>query len=138
MNKVILPSYNIIPDVGLYLDQTVRFLNEYTAAFGEELTGSMVTNYVKLKIVPKAKGKLYNREQIALFILVALCKKVLSMDQIKKLVGYMNDDLEECYKTFVSILEGDRTVDNSQQEMILKICDIILQKRELDEIIAGM
>ena len=43
-----LPRYAQIPDVGLYLEQVVRYVNTHLAPLGEpELTISMVSNYVK-------------------------------------------------------------------------------------------
>ena len=43
-----LPRYAQIPDVGLYLEQVVRYVNTHLAPLGEpELTSSMVSNYVK-------------------------------------------------------------------------------------------
>ena len=48
-----LPLYENIPDVGLYLDQITKYINFYLEK-DNQLTGSMITNYVKLKIVPKA------------------------------------------------------------------------------------
>ncbi len=43
-----LPRYNDLPSVGLYLDQTVQYVNSYFRTFcGVELTSSMVSNYVK-------------------------------------------------------------------------------------------
>lgn len=48
-----LPRYAQIPEVGLYLEQVVRYINARLAPLGEpELTGSMVSNYVKQKLVP--------------------------------------------------------------------------------------
>ena len=42
-----LPRYTQIPDVGLYLEQVVRYVNTHLAPLGEpELTSSMVSNYV--------------------------------------------------------------------------------------------
>lgn len=47
-----LPRYNDLPSVGLYLDQTVQFVNGYFRSFcGVELTPSMVSNYVKKGVV---------------------------------------------------------------------------------------
>ena len=40
-----LPRYEQIPNVGLYLEQVVRYVNAHLAPLGEsELTSSMVSN----------------------------------------------------------------------------------------------
>lgn len=57
-----LPRYEQIPDVGLYLEQTVRYVNSFLAPLGEvELTASMASNYVKHKLLP-APGKNSTRQ----------------------------------------------------------------------------
>lgn len=78
-----LPAYTEIPDVGLYLEQTVKYVNSFLTPFpGMELTNSMVSNYVKKGILPNAVRKLYSREQIAYLIYIAVVKVSLSMDNI--------------------------------------------------------
>ena len=48
-----LPRYEQIPNVGLYLEQVVRYVNAHLAPLGEsELTSSMVSNYVKQGLIP--------------------------------------------------------------------------------------
>ena len=47
-----LPRYRELPDVGLYLEQVVRYVNRYMILDGNELTASMVSNYVKQKLIP--------------------------------------------------------------------------------------
>ena len=52
--------------MGLYLDQTVQFINGYFRDFpGVELTPSMVSNYVKKGIISHPVKKKYTREQLA-------------------------------------------------------------------------
>ena len=46
-----LPGYQEIPNVGLYLEQTVKYLNEFLVPLGAEITPSMVSNYVKKGLV---------------------------------------------------------------------------------------
>ena len=38
-----LPRYRELPDVGLYLEQVVRYVNRYMILNGNELTPSMVS-----------------------------------------------------------------------------------------------
>ena len=43
-----LPRFREIPDMGLYLDQTVKYINRFLEPLGGmEITSSMVSNYVK-------------------------------------------------------------------------------------------
>ena len=76
-----LPRYEELPSVGLYLDQTVQFVNGYFRSFqGVELTASMVSNYVKKGIISHPVKKKYTREQLASLIYIVVSKTVLSMD----------------------------------------------------------
>ena len=75
-----LPAYESIPDVGLYLEQTVKYINSYFDSFESmNLTASMVSNYVKKGLVANAVKKQYYREQIAYLFFIAVAKNVLSM-----------------------------------------------------------
>ena len=79
-----LPKYNEIPNVGLYLEQTSKYISEsLSPLFGNAITGSMISNYVKKGLVSNPVKKQYDREQIAYLIFIAVVKNVLSMDDIK-------------------------------------------------------
>ena len=82
-----LPRYEQIPSVGLYLEQTVQYINECLAAVNqEEITGSMISNYVKKGLIKSPVRKQYSREQIAYLIFIAIGKLVLSMDDLLLMV----------------------------------------------------
>ena len=75
-----LPRYNDIPNVGLYLEQVVKYISEYLEPLGSfSLTGSMVSNYVKKGLVENPVKKQYDREQIAYLFFIAVAKNMLSM-----------------------------------------------------------
>ena len=86
MNEFSLPRYNDIPNVGLYLEQVVKYISEYLEPLGSfSLTSSMVSNYVKKGLVENPVKKQYNREQIAYLFFIAVAKNVLSMEDIRLL-----------------------------------------------------
>lgn len=105
-----LPRYNDLPSVGLYLDQTVQFVNCYFRSFcGVELTPSMVSNYVKKGVIDHPIRKKYTRDQIASLMYIAVSKTVLSMENIDALFkmqrahcsagaayDYFCDEMENC------------------------------------------
>ena len=73
-----LPRYRDLPAVGLYLDQTVQYVNACFRTFcGVELTPSMVSNYVKKGILSHPVKKKYTREQIASLMYIVVSKTVL-------------------------------------------------------------
>lgn len=71
-----LPRYADLPQMGLYLDQTVQYVNSYFRTFcGVELTSSMVSNYVKKGILSHPVRKKYARDQIASLMYIAVSKR---------------------------------------------------------------
>lgn len=83
-----LPRFHEIPDVGLYLEQTSKYIyDSYAPLGGIGLTGSMISNYVKQKLIPRPVRKQYGRDQIAYLIFIAAAKQVLSMDHIRIIIG---------------------------------------------------
>ena len=82
-----LPSFNEIPDVGLYLNQSVTYINRvFQSLEGISITESMISNYVKKKLVPNPIKKQYSRESIAYLIFIAVAKTVVSLDDIEALI----------------------------------------------------
>lgn len=81
-----MPRYRELPDVGLYLDQTVKYINRYLAPLGcVEITASMVSNYVKKGYISNPVRKLYDAEQIAYLFFIAVAKSALPMEHIARL-----------------------------------------------------
>ena len=78
-----MPRYHEIPDVGLYLEQVVKYINDALSPMAQaEMTGSMISNYVKKGLIAKPVRKQYNREQIAQLMFIASAKTVLSIDDV--------------------------------------------------------
>ena len=106
MLKFQLPAYQEIPNVGLYLEQTLKYINDTFSAFRSvELTKSMISNYVKLGYLRRPVKKQYDREQIAALLFIAVSKQVLSMDNIGKLLKLFRmqvelGSMEESYTAF--------------------------------------
>lgn len=81
-----MPRYREIPDVGLYLDQTVKYINRCLAPLGcMEITSSMVSNYVKKGYIANPVHKQYDAQQIAYLFFISIAKSVLSMENIARL-----------------------------------------------------
>lgn len=104
-----LPRYDQLPDVGLYLDQVVKYVNRYTNLCDEtQLTPSMISNYVKQKIVPGPSKKSYGPVSIAYLIFVAYTKLVLPLDSIKYMISIQLEqyELPIAYNYFCDELEN--------------------------------
>jgi len=82
-----LPRYAELPNMGLYLEQTVKYINSVLQPLGGmELTGSMVSNYVKKDLIANPVKKQYYAEQIAYLFFVVVAKNQLSMEDIGLLI----------------------------------------------------
>ena len=83
-----LPRYHEIPDVGLYLDQVVKYIGQYLNMFGEiSITASMISNYVKKGLVDNPVKKQYDRQRIAYLFFIVVAKNVISLDNLALLIA---------------------------------------------------
>ena len=81
-----MPRYHELPNVGLYLEQTAKYINSFLLPLGcMEITTSMISNYVKKKLIDSPVKKQYYADQIAYLFFIALAKNVLSMEHIAEL-----------------------------------------------------
>lgn len=104
-----LPRYHEIPNVGLYLEQTVKYINECLSPLTDEaITSSMVSNYVKRDLVANPQKKQYGREQVAYLIFIAVAKTVLSMDDLRLIISVQKRtySAQVAYDYFCSELEN--------------------------------
>ena len=104
-----LPSYQEIPDVGLFLDQTAKYISQYLAPLQENaLTGSMISNYVKKGLIANPVRKQYDREQIAYLFFIAVAKSVLTLEEIQWVIRLQKASYapERAYAYFCRELEN--------------------------------
>lgn len=104
-----LPLYSEIPDIGLFLEQTTKFVSEYLGPVKcFSITGSMISNYVKKKLINNPVKKQYYREQIADIIFIGIVKSVLSLEEAQKLLQLQRENYEpkEAYEYFCKELEN--------------------------------
>lgn len=86
-----LPRYSEIPDMGLYLEQAAKYVNRAIRPLGfEDVTGSMVRNYVKLGLIANPVRKQYSAAQLAHLIVLALLKQVTNLENISSLFQLLN------------------------------------------------
>lgn len=87
-----LPRYHEIPDVGLYLEQTTKYINQCIHPLGfEDVTGSMIRNYVKQGLIANPIQKRYSADQIARLIALALLKQVSPLEHVNSLFLILNE-----------------------------------------------
>ena len=104
-----LPRYHEIPNVGLYLEQTAQYINDYLeAVLPGCITGSMISNYVKKGLIASPVKKQYSREQIAYLFFIAAAKNVLSLDALRNFIRLQQRTytVEKAYNYFVEEFEN--------------------------------
>ena len=104
---IILPGWDSLPDLGLYMDQVITLTERLFAPRlpKGETTRSMVNNYVKSGLVPRPSGKKYDREHLARLLMVCVLKQALSMESIGRLLDVLcRDGIRAGYERFRSRL----------------------------------
>lgn len=104
-----LPRYAELPNNGLYLEQTVQYINQYMEPLGwPAITGSMISNYVKNGVILGPVKKQYYAEQIAHIMAIAIIKRVVSLENICQLFQMQREvyTVQVAYDYFCSELEN--------------------------------
>ncbi|MCX7779752.1 MAG: DUF1836 domain-containing protein [Negativicutes bacterium] len=110
-----------IPDIELYMDQLLTFLNQRLATPGSKpdgqiFTRTMINNYTKDRVLIPPKNKKYSKQHILLLILIHNLKGILSISDIKRLfepilrdISTPDDDLlplEDIYTAYLDLMEN--------------------------------
>lgn len=106
-----LPRYEEIPQIDLYMDQLISYVDDHTALLlpkGEKkLTNSMVNNYVKQGLVPQPRSKRYTPDHVAYLLVVMILKRTLSLSEIDQLVSVQIGEVPtaRAYDFFATVFE---------------------------------
>ena len=110
--KFHMPRWNELPEIDLYLDQVVNYIEKYLGIYKTQkddkiITKTMINNYVKQGVMPAPEKKKYNRAQIAYLLVICILKQVYSISDIKKLIALtiQNYEVEKAYNRFCANLE---------------------------------
>lgn len=110
--KIHIPRWNELPEIDLYLDQVVGYLEKYLEQYNANkddkiITKTMINNYVKIGIMPAPEKKKYTREHIAYLIVICVLKQVYSINDIGKLISLTIQyfELSKAYNRFCANLE---------------------------------
>jgi hypothetical protein len=104
--------WDSLPDISLYMDQLISYLPRQLIRFddGEKLTSSMVNNYSKQGLLPRADGKRYGRNHLALLTAICALKQVISVREVKSLLpADLKDGGEGLYGRFCAVLDAALT-----------------------------
>lgn len=111
LNNFSFVDYEKLPDIDLYMDQVVTFLEKQlnifqTSSLDKQITSSMINNYVKGEVISAPISKKYNREHLAAIEEVITLKQVLTIAEVKQILdeSYNNvDSKNEAFNAFNQI-----------------------------------
>ncbi len=123
-------NWKRLPEIELYMDQVVTFLDRQMTMYRRNedekvVTRSMINNYTKDRVIPRAEAKKYSKEHIALITVVCSLKKVLSIPDLSNLLKDFNvnqgNEVEKYYELFCdyqkqSIERTSRIISESLKE----------------------
>lgn len=112
MTSLHISRINEMPRIELYRDQILSIVTRELEPLyndGEKIiTGAMVNNYVKQKVIPAPKRKRYTRQHLAVLLLVCVLKRVLSIAQVGQLIRMCEQeeiDLVDAYDRLFEAFE---------------------------------
>lgn len=111
-----------VPDMELYMDQLVNFLDQRLGAIKREpdmpfITNTMINNYTKTRLIPPAVHKRYLKKHVLGLSMVGQLKKVLSMQDLGRVSSSVqNGEFEGgLYEVF---LDAQREAFQSSRQLI--------------------
>lgn len=118
MQTVTLPKWEDLPKFDLYMDQLLEFVNQTLAPLGiDEVTATMVNNYVKKKVILAPIKKKYSVMQIADIILITMLKSVFALDVIRQGMNQVTVEMypKQAYDYYIEhLLQGLQHVSNPE------------------------
>jgi hypothetical protein len=121
--------WDLIPDLGLYMDQVVTFAERQCKDLfmeGERVfTPSMVNNYVKIGLVDRPVAKKYGRGQLAQLLMICVLKQSISSENMKTLVQPPEGKtMREHYESFCRTERAVFTALSDSQPLPLMDCAV--------------
>lgn len=131
MQRMKYISPDDIPNIDLYMDQVITFMDEHlkmSRRFEEDklITRTMINNYTKNNLMPPPNKKKYNKEHILLLIFIYYFKNILSMNDIKNIFEPLNQKFYNGKNEEITLEEIYEEVFGYQRENVdALIIDII-------------
>ena len=107
LNNFSFKSFEQLPDLELYMDQVVTFLEKQlyifqTSTMDRQITPSMINNYVKGEVLPAPENKKYSKEHLALIEEICTLKQVLSIAEVKQSLdkSYADENKTDTFNHF--------------------------------------
>lgn len=118
-----IPRWSELPNLDLYLDQTVTLLENYLQNYiGNKdekiITKTMINNYVKAGLMKAPKKKKYKKTHLATLFVICTLKQIYSIDDINKLIrlAIKTTKINNAYDQFCTALEKATALTFAGQE----------------------
>lgn len=128
-----LTEWERLPDIGLYMDQILTFMDRQLAFYRRDagdkiLTQPMINNYTKDGLLPRATDKKYSQGHLALISILCSLKPVLSISDLTVLFenAQIGSDEEKLYRYFLSVQQ--EAIQKSRSEILPDI-DALIEKK---------
>ena len=114
MSTFSYPTWEQLPELDLYLDQVLLYVNKTCApvlsSSDKGLTAAMINNYVKHGYVEKPDKKKYKRQQVARLIAITTLKTVFSIQEITATLNLLQSQANsaDLYNSFVDFLHEEK------------------------------
>ncbi|MEQ0488077.1 DUF1836 domain-containing protein [Anaerococcus murdochii] len=114
LENINLPSWDSLPNDGIYKEELLRYLNEILRPLHvvekNLISSSMVNNYVKLGYIDKPEKKKYYRSSIAQLVVISIFKQVISIEDLAKGIDIEMSTfgLKDVYENFENIFNQAR------------------------------
>lgn len=100
LNHFSFKNYEELPDIELYMDQVVTYLEKQlqifqTSSLDKQITSSMINNYVKGNVVSAPISKKYNKEHLAMIEEICTLKQVLTIAEVKQIISQRYNTVEK-------------------------------------------
>lgn len=143
-----LPKWNELPQINLYMDQLIEYVNEVLSYLKTDpVTSAMVNNYVKHKVILAPVKKRYQTMQIADILLISLLKPLFSLEEIRSAINRITQQIfpKKAYDMFIDILNNllhgkkvDYDTNNLIFELMLIVGNMIVDKIKTQQILANL
>lgn len=135
LKKISPESWDRIPDIDLYMDQVISYMEKQHVGFSvdsdESITPAMINNYIKSGVIERTKGKKYTKEHIAQLTVLCLLKQILPISDAGVLLKneLLSCDTEKFYTSYIGEMkkQADNVVTAIENREDESIIDMALQ-----------
>ncbi len=109
LNGHILPAWDELPPLELYMDQVIALLTDYFSFLPPEegpdtvVTAAAINNYVRKKVMPPPSKKRYSRVHLAYLVMICSLKQCVSISYIQRMIplSLTEEQVRDVYNAFV-------------------------------------